>query len=237
MAQTWSLVVELTFYAALPLYVLLAERLARGRASNSWLRLELVLLAVIAVVSVWLHFEVSEAGLPGFFTGTLLGYMLWFAPRDGARAGLGRGSRRPAPGRGRSRLIGRHAVAAVGDRDRRLRWLSLAVPATPFLLTPDQLLAIHLAFGGIAFLLMLPAVFGDDRGGLPRRLLAHPVMAWLGLVSYGIFLWHYVVTLELGSPGAGWAFAPLLLATLAISITCAAISYYALERPLLRFKR
>src|SRR6476660_9542643 len=51
LAQTWSLAVELTFYAALPLYVLLAERLARGRSVASWMRSELLLLAALAVTS------------------------------------------------------------------------------------------------------------------------------------------------------------------------------------------
>jgi peptidoglycan/LPS O-acetylase OafA/YrhL len=83
---------------------------------------------------------------------------------------------------------------------------------------------------------MLPAVFADDAGGAPRGLLAHPVVAWLGLISYGIFLWHYAVALELGSRGQDLAFWPLLGATLAISIAVAAASYYALERPLLKFK-
>ena len=83
---------------------------------------------------------------------------------------------------------------------------------------------------------MLPAVFADDAGGLPRRFLAQPGVAWLGLVSYGIFLWHYAVTLDLGFDGDGLSFWPLLAVTLAISIAAAAISYYALERPLLRLK-
>ncbi len=44
LAQTWSLVVEVTFYAALPLYVLAAAYLARGRSVRSWMRLELLVL-------------------------------------------------------------------------------------------------------------------------------------------------------------------------------------------------
>lgn len=64
----------------------------------------------------------------------------------------------------------------------------------------------------------------------------HPVVAWLGLISYGVFPWHYVVTIELGFPGEGWAFAPLLVAALAVSIACGAASYYLVERPIPRFK-
>ena len=40
---------------------------------------------------------------------------------------------------------------------------------------------------------MLPAVFGERAGGLPRRLLAAAPLAWLGVVSYGLFLWHLPV--------------------------------------------
>ena len=88
----------------------------------------------------------------------------------------------------------------------------------------------------IALLLLLPAVFDDRAGGAPRRFLAHPVVAWLGLISYGIFLWHYVVALQLGAGGAELGFGWVLLGTLAITIPIAAVSYYLVERPLLRLK-
>lgn len=61
--------------------------------------------------------------------------------------------------------------------------LCLYLPATPFFVNASQLLWTHLAFALIALLLMLPAVFADDAGGAPRGLLAHPVVAWLGLIS------------------------------------------------------
>ena len=87
-------------------------------------------------------------------------------------------------------------------------------------------------------MLLLPAVFGDEAGGAPRRFLRHPFVAWLGLISYGIFLWHYVVlALHLGAGGAGLELrARSCSATLAITIPIAAASYYVVERPLLRLK-
>ena len=63
-----------------------------------------------------------------------------------------------------------------------------------------------------------------------------PLVAWLGLISYGIFLWHYVFAIEFGSPGEGLGWTPLLLVTLAGTIPIAAASYYLLERPVLRLK-
>ncbi|MGI8844575.1 MAG: acyltransferase family protein, partial [Thermoleophilaceae bacterium] len=45
LAHTWSLVVELTFYAVLPLYVSGSERLTRGLTVGRWMRVQLVFLA------------------------------------------------------------------------------------------------------------------------------------------------------------------------------------------------
>ena len=239
LAQTWSLVVEFTFYAALPLYVLAAAALARGRSTGSWLRAELALLAALSIVSILLHFVLlDDAGVTTVVGGTLLGYVLWFAlGMSLALVSIALAGRSDPP-----------VVAAIAAHPGG-PWLAAAVvyvaiaialPATPYLVDAGDQLVAHLAFGLIALLLMLPAVFGDSGdagGGAPRAFLRHPVVAWLGLISYGIFLWHYVVALRLGVPGEGWSFFPLLIATVAITVPIAAASYYLLERPLLRFKR
>jgi MFS family permease len=59
--------------------------------------------------------------------------------------------------------------------------------------TTLQYVAQHELYGLIALLLVVPAVFGDHRTGLVRRVLRHRVLAWLGLISYGIFLYHHPV--------------------------------------------
>jgi peptidoglycan/LPS O-acetylase OafA/YrhL len=99
----------------------------------------------------------------------------------------------------------------------------------------------YLAFGAIAALVLAPAVFEHRSGGAPRRMLANPVLAWLGLVSYGVFLWHWPILYALHEGGIGdwWpamTFPILVVMTLAITLVCASVSYYAVERPLLRFK-
>ena len=237
LAQTWSLVVEFTFYAALPLYVLAAAALARGRSTGSWLRAELMLLTALSLVSVLLHFVVLDAvSLTSVVGGTLVGYFLWFALGMGlALVSVAIADREEAPPAIDAIALYPGPIWAVAIAIYAI--VSLALPATPYLIAAgDQLLA-HLAFGLVALLLMLPAVFADNAGGAPRRFLENPVVAWLGLVSYGIFLWHYVVAIELGINGEGLTFLPLLGATVAITIPVAAASYYLLERPLLRFKR
>ena len=49
-------------------------------------------------------------------------------------------------------------------------------------------------------LLALPAVFGTGEGGIPRRVLAAAPLAWLGLISYGIYLWHLPLAQLIGLP-------------------------------------
>lgn len=233
LAQTWSLVVELTFYVALPIYALIIRRITRGLTVRGWMRAELLVLAVLSALSVLLQFFVLYPSST-WLGSTVAGYVWWFALGMGTAVvsvGVPTDERAPLPLRallthpGLAWLLALAAYVA----------LCLKLPQSPFLFQRDDELLAHLAFGLVAMLLVVPAVFCERRG-VPRRVLAHPVMAWLGLVSYGIFLWHYVIALKLGRDGAGLSFVGVLAGTLAISIGCAAASYYLIERPLLRLK-
>lgn len=234
MAQTWSLVVELTFYAALPLWFLLSERLARGRSTRAWVQIEILGLALLAAISLFIHFG-PEAARGTLVAGTLLGYMLWFA-LGMALAVVSVAMDRPGRRSGAvAAIAGRPGLVWTAAMTSFIAFAALFQPSNATVLNQGRQFLTHVTFGVIAALIILPAIFSND-AGTPRRFLANPVVRWLGLISYGIFLWHYVVALEFGLPGEGLAFWPLLVVTLAISIACAAISYYALERPLLRLK-
>ncbi len=106
-----------------------AERLARGRSTGGWLRLELVLLAVLAGASVVLHFGVSDGGMPGAIDGTLLGYVLWFGLGMAlavVSVGLEAAGARP---RRVSLIAGPPGVS--GWRGRSLRGARVCAPADP----------------------------------------------------------------------------------------------------------
>ena len=103
-------------------------------------------------------------------------------------------------------------------------------------------LAEHLIFPAVGFLLALPAAFGDERRGLPRRILGNRLLAWFGLVSYGVFLWHQPLMPTILDAGRlrhhpGDAVRERCSSP---SAPCprpiAAASYYIVERPILRFK-
>ena len=101
-------------------------------------------------------------------------------------------------------------------------------------------MALQLGLGLIALLFVAPAVFPQARS-LTSRVLGWRVLAWLGLISYGIYLWHDPLLGKLLEHGAaGWwpdhAFPVLMAATLVAGTAAAAGSYYLVERPILAFK-
>jgi peptidoglycan/LPS O-acetylase OafA/YrhL len=245
----WSLSTELAFYLVLPLYALAAARVLAGRARRLQVRTELAALAVLGLASVVARGLVAHAdrhaafGQASTFGITLGGTFLWFALGMGVAvvsADLQAGGREPAL----HRLVARRP------------WLPWAVALALFVLlseglgfprsglvslTTAQVLAEYALEGAIALCLLLPAVFGDGAGGWPRRLLADRRLAWLGLISYGIFLWHLPIAVKLSGKGAAdWlpigGFLSLTVLTAVLAVPAAAVSYYLVERPLLRRK-
>ncbi len=233
----WSLCVEVSFYLLLPFYSSLAGRLGTG---SQRVRRELGILAALGTASLVLRY------LDASFPITLPVYMQWFAL--GMGLALISASRPPGADHRPSRTI-----ALITERPW-LCWSGAALlyvvlcfvlgkPPAAGYSNLKEVLVNRLLGGVMALLLVLPAVFGDRAAGGPRRILAAPTLAWLGLISYGIYLWHLNL-LELiaghvtvhGNSGTV-AFVVLLILTALAAVAIAASSYYVLERPLLRFKR
>ena len=237
----WTLAVEVTYYLLLPLLAMLLARAVRGR--RHWVRIELALLGLAAVACLGLRavFHAHHELLA--FQNSLLAYFDWFAygmalavlsvawhGRESQSSILRAIVRRPWIPWALAALLFWVAATRVGLPR------SVFLPTTAF-----QYQAEHLLFAASAALLLLPAVFGDAAGGWPRRLLALRPVAWLGLVSYGIYLYHlplltWLYTHHRPTFLFGMTFVSTWLLTMAISVACAALSYYLVERPALRFK-
>ena len=231
----WTLSTEAAFYVALPVYAFLVSRAIGTRPAA--VRVELALLAALALGSIALR-TVTMGGSHSATALTLPATFAWFA------VGMALAVVSSAAAEGRLRAPAVPAIAAWAAAIALFLTMSyvLGAPEGSVFFDPptySEALFEFVASGLIAALLVLPAVFG--RGGTPRRLLANPMLAWIGLVSYGIYLWHEPVAKWLEREGAlgTFAFAPFLgitVLTLGITVPIAAVSYYALERPILRFK-
>jgi peptidoglycan/LPS O-acetylase OafA/YrhL len=114
-------------------------------------------------------------------------------------------------------------------------------PVTADVFLPDYGLLAHLAIGIAAGFLVLPAIDpvpAAKRSG-PIRLITHPRVAWLGTISYGIYLWHLQILKVISWPFARVALhPPSLPATIGLSIVTVvgaiglgAASWYLVERP------
>jgi peptidoglycan/LPS O-acetylase OafA/YrhL len=240
----WSLTIEAAFYVALPLWALLMARVQRGRPGRTMVRIEVAALLAISLVAIGVRtwaFAAYEGQSQVDIS--LLGNADWFAYGMGMAlasvvlAGRERESRIV-------RVVSDHAwvpwaLAAF------LWWLDSTQLGMSRVLPPvyddGQWLAEHLIFPLVGCLLALPAAFGDPRRGLPRRILGHPVLAWVGLVSYGLFLWHQPLMVPIIQHGGddlfpGMPFLSALLTVGLISLAIAAASYYVVERPILRYK-
>jgi peptidoglycan/LPS O-acetylase OafA/YrhL len=249
----WTLVIEVSFYIALPL---IAWALRKCTSPNADLRAKVTaqIVGITALgcasmllrgLDVWgfdgasyVHngswFELSSLHL------WLVSYLDWF----GLGMLLAVGSAWLATG---NRLP--WFVRALGERPWvcwliafELFWVGtqLNLSAVPFLVADKlQPFGVQLVFGFVALFMVFPAAFGPQDRGLIRALLRSRVMVALGVISYGIYLWHpiwttqlYVWTRDSGFP------ASLVLWTLIsvpLTVLCAAASYFFVERPVMRW--
>jgi peptidoglycan/LPS O-acetylase OafA/YrhL len=242
MPQAWSLCVEVAFYAFLPLYAAVLRRLRGG------LRTELAGAAVLFAIGLAYKLWVLSMGpvsdvsllrwhlaLPEYIDYFAIGIAL--AALSAAYEGS---AVRPA---GVAFLVRRPWVCWLGAAALFLvvsRGIGLGHVHDD--VTEARYLLRHYLYAAIALALVLPALSGDPREGWIRRLLAWRPLLWVGLVSYGAFLYHFAVLEQLER----WDFGSLaddvttylwFPVALAGSLAIAAVSWYAYERRLLGFKR
>ena len=238
----WSLCTELLFYAALPFLAVALGRVWRGGRRRG-VRAELTVLAVLGLASFGFRAAIELGDGASYLTQTILGTFDGFALGMAlavASVALADGRERPAAVR---LVAARPGVAWAVALACFAASAAIAGPDPAFLLgagTPaGEALAVRVLGLMTAVALLAPAMFADDAGGAPRRVLALPWLAWLGAISYGIYLWHYPIIQRVtvgpdmeGFPGgSGWRIAAI---SVPIVIVCAALSYHLLERPLMR---
>lgn len=217
LGQMWSLSVEVCFYALLPVIGLLTARAAARAGGDPDRRARRMFLCLAALTAVALL-----ALLPQYYPDPRP-YMYAWLPRCLSLFAVGMGlavlgewawRERAAPGGGAGGGIARRVCRTL-PRNAALCWtlagICYLIAATPaagprFVGGPGFWISVvNMAVAmGFAFFVIAPVALRPERRGGPPTLrtgggawlevfLAHPVMRYLGRVSYGIFLWQFVV--------------------------------------------
>lgn len=208
----WSLAVEVSFYALLPAVGLATARLGRRRGAQ--VALCLALAAVGAALNAW----GALAGWPATATTSLVIALSAFAAGMTVAALL--------HGRGPSRRAGL-ALAGAGVALVGADGVWHAVALGPY--APRAAIGDLPAAAGFACVVAALA-------GSPLRVapLGWRPLTALGLLSYGVYLWHMPVIYAARAAGR-WPddLAGAVGLTFAVTLALSATSWWAVERPAL----
>lgn len=218
LAHTWSLAIEEQFYVLWPLIVLALGRLVARRA-GAWARTVFIACTVLTIASagVALRFWFTSESTVRIYYGTdtraaailmgaaLAAWLIWRGParRDGARLGL-------------------EASAAVSVIVLSLCWWRLEGRA---------LYAGGLLLCSLCATIVIAAAAHPTPGPIARVFAWRPLAA-AGLISYGLYLWHWPVYVVLDARRTGLDGWPLLALRLAVTTAIALASYHYVEQPI-----
>ncbi len=248
----WTLVIEVSFYLALPFLAIALSSLSRSDADPrakviGHLKGLAIMYGAAMLIRIWSLWVVNAH--PKLKRGTwfplaqvsawLVGYLDWFALGmllAVASAWLATGGRLPWLV---DWFIKRPWACWLVALETYWVALQLHLPASVFdRVTRVQSFGIAFTYGIVALFLLIPAVFGDPHQGLIRKMLSSRVMHGLGSISFGIYLWHLLIVKHV----EGWSksnhvslnlFVWLAL-VLSITLIVATLSYHLVEKPLIK---
>lgn len=209
--HTWSLAIEEQFYLLWPLLLLLLVRKVGPRVMA-------VLMVVAIAASAALMAFTYDAGDPsvayfGTFTRIhelLIGSLVAWLVHRGLR---------------------------MPDDARQTGWLALVgIVAMMGTIADDN--DFYYRGGSVLFSLavawLLLAMTGDTTPRGTARVFSIRPLAWIGLISYGIYLWHWPLILWLTPERTRLEGVALAAVQIAATVAIAAVSHYAIERPIRR---
>jgi peptidoglycan/LPS O-acetylase OafA/YrhL len=229
LAVAWTLVVEISFYVFVPIAAVVIALLP-GRHRTIWASLACIAFGAWALHYVAYDFDTSRwirILPPGLFT-LGAGMLLTSVARD------------PEPRARVASVLGRmarHPGALLATAGLAFVALVVLVPAgTDIGRRSGDRFAQAIVQGLIAFLLCLPVLLPSATDHWWRRFLGLRPIAYVGVISYGLYLWHipvlrffrpWVASEELPLALLGWTGA------LAVSLALASASWHLVEKPVL----
>lgn len=239
--QAWSLCTEMTFYLMIPLWAWLLGR--RPRRPEQQLHAELAGLALLVAVSFAYRIPVLNSHsalaetmpnwLPAYLDQFAIGMFLavlstWMAATDRGPVWL---EHRSFPW-----------ISWAGAAGAFIAVSNIGLPWTPVTASPvGPSLLRQTLYGLFALGLVAPAVFGPQDRTLPRRVLRLRPLALVGVLSYGVYLWHEAWMNKWFAWTGDRLFTALwpelAAAVTALAVASATVSYVMVERPVLRHGR
>ncbi len=228
--HTWSLAVEEQFYLLWPLGATIALRKLR---SSKWLlaisvggfATSALLMAGLSLAGVGADrlYYGTDTRAQALFVGDALAGIMFAIGRDFTGSRFRPGRRRHAGGALWPMLLlgvaGTAGAAALVFFCLRVDGQSTWLYRGGFALVALSVAAV------IASIVLQP------RSWLARLVSARPLVA-LGVISYGVYLWHWPVIVALTQARTGLSGASLLSLRLAVTLVVSLLSFHLIERPI-----
>jgi peptidoglycan/LPS O-acetylase OafA/YrhL len=221
----WSLAIEEQFYVVWPLVVIGAAAIARRLGPRTRHPLRWTLVGVCAVLGIASATWMVVNGLGGtdldrIYYGTDTRVFMILA---GAAVGAVCAGRPQLPRAWRLPTIGLGVLAA-----------GALVLATLTVETADEWLYTG-GYVGLAVVLVALLLAAGQPGPNPvARVLATRPLVGLGLISYGVYLWHWPIAVWVTEDQVGGGPVPLFLVRSALTLAASLLSYRLIEQPIRR---
>jgi peptidoglycan/LPS O-acetylase OafA/YrhL len=223
----WSLCTEVTFYVFVPLFAAVVLAVAR-RHGAGWLTTSLAAIAALTVLSIVLRLAWRDPGAANVRWAILPTNFLWFAggmvlaeANLHDRSRLAHALRRPGATMYWSVALTAFVVACI------------VLPRAQSSLSWSETELRFYLYAVVAFAVVTPLALRLPASRLGRIVLSSRVMVLLGLISYGIFLYHMSMMARVGSHVVSTG--PYLAAVVATTLVAALLSFVVIEGPLQRF--
>ena len=214
----WSLAVEEQFYLIAPVALFAFWRYGRiARSTQRWLFPALACLAFLASLTACILYTQTEKNFAFYVTFC----RAWEFIAGGAICYL-------LPSIARLPKLALELVAAIG-----LSAIAISVVVFDEAMQFPSYLAVLPVAG--AFLVIISGLTGPSVQ--VARLLASPPLVWIGLVSYGWYLWHWPMLSFSRIYSFGTENVPRDIAAVSIGLLLAVASYFLIERPCMRLRR